>query len=121
MSKEKTPVLAGAVPTFERFMTSWERLAEKNQHLEPAIKVGLKFAYKYYKRMDGTDAYVVSMCESNIFYLGESRQSTNISVILVLHPGIRVSWMCEHWEAKYFKKAESTIKKLVSHFTMSCC
>ena len=69
MSKEKTLVLAGAVPTFECFMTSWERLAEKNQHLAPAIKVGLKFTYKYYKRMDSTDAYMVSMCESNIFYL----------------------------------------------------
>ncbi|KAF8233348.1 hypothetical protein L208DRAFT_1126272, partial [Tricholoma matsutake] len=26
MSKEKTPVLAGAVPTFKCFMTSWEKL-----------------------------------------------------------------------------------------------
>jgi hypothetical protein len=75
MSKEKTPVLAGTVPTFKRFMTSWEKLAEKNQHLAPVIKVGLKFAYKYYKKMDDTDAYMMSMCESNIFYLRESRHS----------------------------------------------
>jgi hypothetical protein len=75
MSKEKTPVLAGAVPSFERFMTSWERLAEKNQHLVPAIKVGLKFTYKYYKKMDDTSAYMVVMCKSNVFYFRESRHS----------------------------------------------
>jgi hypothetical protein len=71
MSKEKTPVLAGTIPSFERFMTSWEKLAEKNKHLAPAIKVGLSFAYKYYTKMDHTSAYVVAMCESNsnIFYL----------------------------------------------------
>jgi hypothetical protein len=69
MSKENTLVLAGAVPSFKRFMTSWERLAEKNQHLAPAIKVGLKFAYKYHKKMDDMSAYMVAMCESNVFYL----------------------------------------------------
>jgi hypothetical protein len=63
MSKEKTPVLAGAIPSFERFMSRWERLAEKNAHLAPAIQIGLDFATKYYKRMDDTDAYVVAMCE----------------------------------------------------------
>lgn len=64
MSKEKTPVLAGTIPSFERFMTSWEKLAKKNEHLAPAIKIGLKFAYKYYRRMDDTSAYMVAMCES---------------------------------------------------------
>jgi hypothetical protein len=63
MSKEKTPVLAGAIPSFEQFMSRWERLAEKNAHLAPAIQIGLNFATKYYKRMDDTDAYVVAMCE----------------------------------------------------------
>ena len=125
MSKEKTPVLAGTIPSFERFMTSWEKLAERNQHLAPAINVGLKFAYKYYKKMDDTSAYMVAMCESNylkyILSLRAHWQSTKSGVILVLHPGIRVSWMREHWEAKYFKKAESTLKKLVSYFMMSRC
>ena len=65
MSKDKTPVLAGAIPSFERFMSRWERLAEKNPHLAPAINIGLNFATKYYKRMDDTDAYVVAMCEYN--------------------------------------------------------
>jgi hypothetical protein len=65
MSKEKTPVLAGAVPSLERFMSNWERLAAipDNKHLAPAIERGLSFAKKYYKRMDDTDAYVIAMCE----------------------------------------------------------
>jgi hypothetical protein len=63
MSKEKTPVLAGTIPTFERFMTAWERLAARNKSLAPAIRKGLDAAYKYYKRMDNTDAYVVAMCK----------------------------------------------------------
>jgi hypothetical protein len=27
-----------------------------------------------------------------------------------------MSWMIEHWDKKYLKMAENTIKKLVSHF-----
>lgn len=113
MSKEKTPVLAGAVPSFERFMSKWERLAEKNEHLAPAINIGLGFATKYYKRMDDTNAYVLAQCE----YIFQVLNLNNFETISVVHPGMRVSWMKEHWEKKYFKMAENTIKKLVSHFT----
>ena len=63
MSKEKTPILAGTIPSFKQFMSHWERLAEKNAHLAPAIQIGLNFATKYYKWMDDTDAYVIAMCE----------------------------------------------------------
>ena len=67
MSKEKTPVLAGIIPTFERFMTSWESLAERNPHLRDAINVGLSFATKYYGKMDATKAYIIAMCECSQF------------------------------------------------------
>ena len=67
MSKEKTPVLAGVIPSFERFMTSWEILAQKNAEKNPrlttAINIGLSFTNKYYKKMDETQAYVVAMCK----------------------------------------------------------
>lgn len=62
MSKEKTPVLAGVIPSFERFMTSWELLAKKNPHLRTALNTGLSFANKYYKKMDDTRAYLIAMC-----------------------------------------------------------
>jgi hypothetical protein len=63
MAKEKTPVLAGAIPSFERMMTRLEKLAGVQPKLAPAIKAGLEFAYLYYKKMDYTDAYIVAMCE----------------------------------------------------------
>jgi hypothetical protein len=63
MSKEKTPVLAGVIPTFEQFMTAWESLAIKNPHLSDALNLGLSFATKYYNKMDATKAYIIAMCE----------------------------------------------------------
>jgi hypothetical protein len=64
MSAESMPVLSGAVPSFEVFMTRWEKLRTKFPVLKPWVDVGLKWARKYYTRMDDTDAYVVAMCES---------------------------------------------------------
>jgi hypothetical protein len=63
LSKEKTPVLVGVIPTFEHFMTVWESLAKKNPHLRDALNVGLSFATKYYGKMDSTKAYVIAICE----------------------------------------------------------
>jgi len=68
MSKEKTPVLAGVIPSFERFMTNWEKLSDKNPHLSGPIKTGLKFANKYYNKMDNTRAYVIAMCKHHIYH-----------------------------------------------------
>lgn len=63
------PVLAGVIPTFERFMSAWEVLSVKNPHLKDAIKVGLSFANKYYKKMDDTIAYILAMCKCSLFHL----------------------------------------------------
>jgi len=63
MSLEKTPVLCGSIPTFEVFMSAWEKLAKGNQRLEKFIQPGLDWAYKYYDRMDCTRAYVITMCK----------------------------------------------------------
>lgn len=56
------PVLAGTIPLFEKLMTRLENLKKKQPDLAPPIEAGLKFAYKYYNRMDSTSVYVVSMC-----------------------------------------------------------
>ena len=66
MSKEKTPALAGVIPTLKQFMTSWESLTEKNPHLSDALKLGLSFATKYYDKMDATKAYIIAMCECSL-------------------------------------------------------
>jgi hypothetical protein len=64
MSKEKMPVLAGVIPMFECFMSSWETLArvKENRHLKDALEMGLEFAKKYYNKMDNTNAFVIAMC-----------------------------------------------------------
>jgi hypothetical protein len=69
MSKESTPVLSGAVPSFEMFMTSWEQLSSKNPRLKPLVQPGLDLAYKYYDRMDRTASYVIAMRTWNRFFI----------------------------------------------------
>lgn len=61
MSAEKTPILSGAIPAFEMFMSRWEKLGREHPHLKPLIKPGLEWAYKYYGRMDRTRAYIIAM------------------------------------------------------------
>ena len=63
MSSESCPKLGKAVPHLELFMSAWEKTAEETPHLKPFIDVGLKWANKYYKRIDDTRAYVVAMCK----------------------------------------------------------
>jgi hypothetical protein len=64
MSAENTPILCGAIPSFETFMSAWERFT-KGHHarLKTFTQPGLDCAYKYYARMDHTRAYVVTMCK----------------------------------------------------------
>lgn len=61
MSGESTPILSGAIPTFEKFMTRWERIISEHPLLERLVRPGLDWAYKYYGRMDRTRAYIVAM------------------------------------------------------------
>lgn len=66
MSGESMPVLSGAVALFELFMSGWEDLRDERPELTPWITIGLKWATKYYRMMDDTDAYVVTMSKSFI-------------------------------------------------------
>ena len=68
MSSESRPRLSSAVPHFELFMTAWENKAQETPRLQPFIDVGLKWAKKYYKRMDNTRAYVVAMCKFTLVH-----------------------------------------------------
>ena len=61
MSSESTPILYGAIPSFEMFMTSWEKLLRTHKNLKKYIDPGLQWAYMYYSRMDNTWAYIVTM------------------------------------------------------------
>jgi len=61
MAKEATPVLSGAIPALELFMTKWERLINKCDNLRPFINAGLDKAREYYIKMDLTSAYVIAL------------------------------------------------------------
>lgn len=63
MSAESYPALSGAIPTFEMFMSTWEKTIVENPHLEPLINPGLEWTYRYYGRMDRTKAYIIAMCK----------------------------------------------------------
>jgi hypothetical protein len=63
MSGESTPILSGAIPSFEIFMSSWEQLAENHPNLQPILQPGLDWACKYYAKMDRTNAYIIAMCK----------------------------------------------------------
>lgn len=62
LAGERTPLLSGAIPTFEMFLTNWEQL-QGNLRVGDFVSKGVATATKYYNRMDQTDAYIVSMCE----------------------------------------------------------
>jgi hypothetical protein len=61
MSGETTPLLSGAIPAFEMFMTRWENMSQVS-NLKSTIAPGLEWAAKYYSRMDRTRAYIIAMC-----------------------------------------------------------
>lgn len=61
MSGESTPLLCGAIPAFEMFMTRWENIIAEHPRLGRLVRPGLDWAYKYYGRMDRTRAYFVAM------------------------------------------------------------
>jgi hypothetical protein len=109
MSSESTPILAGAIPSFEMFMTKWEMLAEKFPRLEKWISIGLTWATKYYGRMDRTNAYIISMGEFLSFYMVQSADK----YVQVLNPTIRMSWIRKHWDPDYVRNAEEMIKDTV--------
>jgi hypothetical protein len=50
-------------------MTELEKLGKKHEVLKPWTDIGLRWAIKYYKRMDDTDAYVLTMCKLICFLI----------------------------------------------------
>ena len=61
MSSESTPILCSAIPSFEMFITLWEKLLRTHKNLKKYIDPGLQWAYMYYSCMDNTQAYIVTM------------------------------------------------------------
>ena len=115
MSNERTPILSGAIPSFEMFMSRWEKLMTEHPHLKHLFKPGLDLAYEYYTRMDHTRAYIVAMCKCNWIVL-----QRNIMIwSAVLNPSIRMSLIRSHWDQDYIKQAEEKIRETVRHSVIS--
>ncbi|KAJ7442063.1 hypothetical protein B0H11DRAFT_1932569 [Mycena galericulata] len=80
MSSENTPILAGTIPAFELFMSSWKAMLDdpvlEKESIARIIKPGLNLAEKYYDKFGDTDAYIISM---------------------FINPSIRFEWIRKNW------------------------
>jgi hypothetical protein len=67
MSAENTPILAGSIPAFELFISSWKSMLAdtdlQNENISKFIQPGLDIATNYYNKMGDMDAYIISMCK----------------------------------------------------------
>jgi hypothetical protein len=59
-----TPVLAGAIPSFELFMSAWQAMLGdidlQEENVGKFIEPGLAIATKYYNKMGDTDTYIIA-------------------------------------------------------------
>ena len=101
-----------AIIYFEMFMKDLETLGKKHELLRPWTSVALKWAYKYYRRMDDNDVYVVTMCEC--LNITPATNSLTLTQPTVLNPTIRYSWIEKHWEGEYPAMAKKMILNAVS-------
>ncbi|KIM84074.1 hypothetical protein PILCRDRAFT_68420, partial [Piloderma croceum F 1598] len=103
MSGESTPILAGAIPCFEAFMSAWERLAELHPKFEPWIDAGMEYAIAYYGRMDLSMQFV-SQESQNIQTVEQEYQS----YITAPHSGPGTNTV------KFWESSQSTYPTLFS-------
>ena len=61
MLSESTPILCGAITSFELLMMKWGQLGDKHPQLKYWTNIGLFWVQKYYKWMDDTDAYIITL------------------------------------------------------------
>lgn len=94
-------------------MTCWENLGAGHEVLRFWTSIGLEWATKYYKQMDGTDVYVITMCKfypRRVTALIASSKPQN----LVLDPSVRFSWIEKKWEKPDIRDSKKKILDLVS-------
>ena len=117
MSSESQPRLGAAVPMFEMLMSSWEKLARDEPRLKPWVDHALNWVYKYYKRMDNKDVYILAMCK----FLTFNFTNTTLSYFeTVVDPATRLAWIKYAWDAEFVMKAEELILKTVCLRTLLC-
>jgi hypothetical protein len=67
MSAENTPILAGSIPAFELFISSWKSMLAdtdlQNENIAKFIQPGLDITTNYYNKMGDTDTYIIAICK----------------------------------------------------------
>jgi hypothetical protein len=63
MLSKATLVLLHAIIYLEMLMMEWEKLGEQHKVLKLWTDISLRWATKYYIKMDDTNAYVIAMCK----------------------------------------------------------
>ena len=64
ISSEPLPRLGSTVQCFELLRSAWNILGTRNPRVKPWTDIGLQWADTYYKRMDNTRTYAITMCKS---------------------------------------------------------
>ncbi|KAH9012216.1 hypothetical protein EDB83DRAFT_2321967 [Lactarius deliciosus] len=88
-----------AIKSMKLSTTDWELLEgievvlEEHPELWYWTQIGLVWARKYYKQMDDTDAYVIS---------------------LVLNPSMRFLWIQREWDSEYIERSKRIMLNLAS-------
>jgi len=115
MSHEMLPVLSCAVPTIKTIIVQWEHLSVHLPHCAPYIKVGLKYANKYYSCMDKMNAHAIVMCKC-IFY----SRIVDSPLFIVVDPTLQLTWIEEHWSpAEVLKVCNVVLEKASSYLFWS--
>ena len=115
MARESTPTLCHAIRFMESWMTAWEDHQEylaADHQVHNWIEEGLYWAKKYYRRMDSSKAFAISMCAcSNILCYPDAALTHRLQV---LNPYMREAWMQTYWDEYYISKAKGDIMSEVS-------
>lgn len=113
MSRERTPALAGTIPSIEVFLKTMKLLAERATRISPIIKVGISIAEKYYERIENNPTYVISTSQYSAL---DSALPTFLLTrfVSVLHPSLRLDTMGTNWTRSESAKAAKIFIETVS-------
>lgn len=66
-SSENVPTLHLAIPALEKLHASWETRSQNDEYtrFHAALNAGMALVEKYNNKTAKTDAYIITMCESN--------------------------------------------------------
>lgn len=90
-------------------MTRWKEIGRDHRNLRPWTDIGLKWAGKYYSKMNDTRAYVVVMCR---FLFSFPPPLANV-LSEVLNPCIQFTWIDREWDDYYRAEAKRAILEVV--------